>query len=127
MGTCGDKVEFEVEVEVAGLGPSDGFTSYRAFVGDPPRTRWGDYEAAVTDGTSIWIASEYIAQTCACAQYHPAPSLANVGSCDATLTSLGTRGTPGLEARAVTFGELSGAENYWTTADVPAARLIAMA
>ena len=92
MQTCGDKVEFEVEVEVAGLGPSDGFTSYRAFVGDPPRTRWGDYEAAVTDGTSIWIASEYIAHTCGCAQYYPAPSLANVGSCDATLTSLATEG-----------------------------------
>ena len=47
-----------------GLGPSDGFTSYKAFVGDPPRTRWGDYGAAVTDGNNIWLASEYIAQTC---------------------------------------------------------------
>ena len=47
-----------------GSGSSDGFTSYKAFVGDPPRTRWGDYGAAVTDGNTIWIASEYIAQTC---------------------------------------------------------------
>ena len=53
----------------AGLGPDDGFTSYKAFVGDPPRTRWGDYGAAVTDGSSIWIASEYIAQTCTLTQY----------------------------------------------------------
>jgi hypothetical protein len=28
------------------------------------RPRWGDYGAAVTDGSSIWIASEYVNQTC---------------------------------------------------------------
>ena len=53
-----------IHVAAAGLGPDDGFTSYKAFVGDPPRTRWGDYGAAVTDGNTIWLASEYIAQTC---------------------------------------------------------------
>ena len=53
-----------IHIAAAGLGPDDGFTSYKAFVGDPPRTRWGDYGAAVTDGSSIWIASEYIDQTC---------------------------------------------------------------
>jgi hypothetical protein len=53
-----------IHVAAAGLGPDDGFTSYKAFVGDPPGTRWGDYGAAVTDGNSVWIASEYIAQTC---------------------------------------------------------------
>lgn len=42
----------------------DGFTSYKAQVGNPPRTRWGDYGAAAVDGDSIWIASEYIAHTC---------------------------------------------------------------
>ena len=78
-----------VHVAAAGLGPDDGFTSYKAFVGDPPRTRWGDYGAAVTDGASIWIASEYIGQTCTYAQYYPAPpSLAGFGSCGATRTSL---------------------------------------
>jgi len=83
-----------VHIAAAGLGPSDGFTSYKAFVGDPPRTRWGDYGAAVTDGTSIWIASEYIAQTCTYAQYYPAPpSLVNFGSCSATRTSLANWGT----------------------------------
>ena len=41
-----------IHVAASGLGPADGFTSYKAFVGDPPRTRWGDYGAAVTDGTS---------------------------------------------------------------------------
>ncbi|MGZ8794597.1 MAG: hypothetical protein ACXW0F_08145 [Gaiellaceae bacterium] len=42
----------------------DGFTSYKSQVGNPPRTRWGDYGAAAVVGNSIWIASEYIAQPC---------------------------------------------------------------
>jgi len=42
----------------------DGFTSYKSQVGNPPRTRWGDYGAAAVVGNSIWIASEYIAQQC---------------------------------------------------------------
>ncbi|MGN6563624.1 MAG: hypothetical protein ACTHMU_13285 [Thermomicrobiales bacterium] len=48
----------------AGAAPDDGFTSYKAQVGNPPRTRWGDYGAAAVDGNSIWIASEYIAHAC---------------------------------------------------------------
>lgn len=47
-----------------GAAQDDGFTSYKAQVGNPPRTRWGDYGAAAVDGDSIWIASEYIAHTC---------------------------------------------------------------
>jgi hypothetical protein len=83
-----------IHVAAAGLGPDDGFTSYKAFVGDPPRTRWGDYGAAVTDGSSIWLASEYIAQTCTYAQYYPSPpSTAGFGSCGATRTSLGNWAT----------------------------------
>ncbi|MBI3734157.1 MAG: hypothetical protein HY259_11995 [Chloroflexi bacterium] len=53
-----------VHVAAAGLGPDDGFTGYAAIVGDPPRTRWGDYGASVVDGDSIWIATEYIGQNC---------------------------------------------------------------
>jgi hypothetical protein len=48
----------------AGAALDDGFTGYVAQVGSPPRTRWGDYSAAVVDGSSIWIANEYIAQAC---------------------------------------------------------------
>jgi len=48
----------------AGAAQDDGFTSYKAQVGSPPRTRWGDYGAAAVDGNSVWIASEYIAHTC---------------------------------------------------------------
>jgi hypothetical protein len=47
-----------------GAAPDDGFTSYKAQVGNPPRTRWGDYGAAAVDGNSVWIASEYIAHSC---------------------------------------------------------------
>jgi hypothetical protein len=47
-----------------GAAQDDGFTSYKSQVGNPPRTRWGDYGAAAVDGNSIWIASEYIAQSC---------------------------------------------------------------
>jgi hypothetical protein len=74
-----------VHVAKAGVGPDDGFTSYKAFVGNPPRTRWGDYGAAVADGANIWIASEYIGQTCTLAEYLTPP----LGSCGGTRTALG--------------------------------------
>lgn len=78
-----------LHIAAAGAAPSDGFTSYKAFVGDPPRTRWGDYGAAVTDGKDLWVASEYIASSCTYQQYYPdPPSLTGFGSCDATRTSL---------------------------------------
>jgi hypothetical protein len=47
-----------------GAAQDDGFTSYKSQVGNPPRTRWGDYGAAAVVGNSIWIASEYIGQPC---------------------------------------------------------------
>ncbi len=73
-----------VHIIAAGSGPSDGFTSYKAFVGDPPRTRWGDYGVAVTDSSTIWLASEYIGQTCNLTQYLTSP----IGSCGGTRTAL---------------------------------------
>lgn len=79
----------DVHVAAAGLGPQDGFTEYKAFR-NPPRPRWGDYGAAVTDGNSIWIASEYIAQTCTLAQY---ANLAAFGSCSGSRTALANWGT----------------------------------
>ncbi len=78
-----------LHVGAEGLGPSDGFTSYVAFVGNPPRTRWGDYGAAVSDGNTIWIANEYIGQTCTLAQYTSAP----FGSCGGTRSTLANWGT----------------------------------
>ena len=73
-----------IQVAALGQGVDDGFTSYKAFVGDPPRTRWGDYGAAVTDGTDIWLASEYIAADCTFEQYVSGA----FGSCGGTRTSL---------------------------------------
>jgi hypothetical protein len=54
----------DVQIVAAGAATQDGFTSYKQQVGNPPRTRWGDYGAAAVDGNSIWIASEYIAHAC---------------------------------------------------------------
>ena len=79
----------DIHIAAAGLGPDDGFTSYKAFVGNPPRTRWGDYGAAAMDGNSIWVASEYIAQTCTLAQYRSA----SFGSCGGTRAALGNWAT----------------------------------
>ncbi len=53
-----------IHVAGVGQGPDDGFTAYGPAFGNPPRPRWGDYGAAVIDGSKVWIASEYIGQTC---------------------------------------------------------------
>lgn len=79
----------DIRIVKEGLGPSDGFTSYKAFVGDPPRTRWGDYGAAAVAGKNIWFGTEYIAQTCTLTQYLTGA----IGSCGATRTSLGNWAT----------------------------------
>lgn len=78
----------DVHVISPGVGPSDSFTSYKAFVGNPPRTRWGDYGAAVVDGSSIWIASESIEQTCTFAEY-----VSTAFACNGTRTALGNWAT----------------------------------
>jgi hypothetical protein len=47
-----------------GQAVADGFTSYKAQIGNPPRTRWGDYGAAAVDGNTVWVSSEYIPSAC---------------------------------------------------------------
>ena len=76
-----------VRVAAKGKGVSDGFTSYKAFVGDPPRTGWGDYGAAVAGGNSIWIANEYIDQSCTLTEWS-ANAGPQLGSCGGTRTAL---------------------------------------
>ncbi|MBO0867987.1 MAG: hypothetical protein J2P15_05435 [Micromonosporaceae bacterium] len=72
-------------VAKAGAGPEDGFAGYQVFNDpDPARPRWGDYGATAVDGGSIWIASEYIGQTCTFAQYTASP----FGLCGNTRTAL---------------------------------------
>jgi hypothetical protein len=78
-----------VRIAAAGLGPDDGFTGYEAFNPGTVNSRWGDFGAAVADGNDIWIASEYIGQTCTLATYVTAP----FGSCNATRVTLGNWGT----------------------------------
>lgn len=53
-----------ISIAAKGKATDDGFTSYKAQVVGPPRTRWGDYSAAAVDGSSVWIASEYVASAC---------------------------------------------------------------
>jgi len=78
-----------VRVAAAGKGPADGFTGYEAYNPGTANARWGDYGAAVVDGDDVWIASEYIAQTCSLATYVSAP----FGSCGGTRVTLGNWGT----------------------------------
>jgi len=78
----------DIHIASEGLGPQDGFSGYSPLA-NPRRPRWGDYGAAVTDGTSIWLASESIEQTCTYAQYLSAP----FGQCGGTRGALGNWGT----------------------------------
>jgi hypothetical protein len=75
----------QIQTAAPGLGPADGFTGtffYNA--PNPRRPRWGDYGAAVVVGSNVWIASEYIGQTCTFAEYTAAP----FGSCNGTRSTL---------------------------------------
>jgi hypothetical protein len=72
----------DVYVAAEGAGPDDGFTGYNPQAAFGIRPRWGDYGGAVSDGTSVWIASEYIAQTCTLSQY-----VATGFTCGGTRTS----------------------------------------
>ena len=71
-----------VHVVGTGLGPDDDFSGYRGFLYNRPR--WGDYGAASVVGGKVWIASEYIAQTCTLAQYEASP----FGTCGGTRSAL---------------------------------------
>jgi len=79
----------DIHVIADGAGPQDGFSGYRPLGGTPARPRWGDYGAAAVDGNTVWLASEYIAQTCTFAAYKQAP----FGTCGGTRGSLGNWST----------------------------------
>ena len=76
-----------VQVAATGAGSWDGFTSYVIFGSGRPR--WGDYGAAAVDGNNIWVASEYVAQTCTYAEYLVAPR----GQCSGQRGALGNWST----------------------------------
>ena len=54
----------DIHIAAEGVGPDDGFTGYHPTSAFGSRPRWGDYGSAATDGNAIWIASEYVNQTC---------------------------------------------------------------
>ncbi|HSB88035.1 MAG TPA: hypothetical protein VLD86_17105, partial [Ilumatobacteraceae bacterium] len=71
-----------VKVLAEGVGPEDGFAGYRVFGGRP---RWGDYGAAAVDASGrLWVASEWIAQSCTFTEYLATP----FGQCGGTRTAL---------------------------------------
>lgn len=76
-----------VHIAGASVGPEDDFTGYPEYGGNGV-ARWGDYSAAFagTDG-NIWVATEYIGQTCTLAQYTADQT------CGGTRTSLANWGT----------------------------------
>jgi hypothetical protein len=78
----------DIHTAADGAGPWDGFTGYRPF---STRPRWGDYGAAAVDGDSIWIASEYVGQTCTFAAYNI--SGPGFGTCGGTRAPLGNWAT----------------------------------
>jgi len=48
-----------LHIASAGQVPADGFTGYHAFNGNGVE-RWGDYGYAAADGSSVWVANEWI-------------------------------------------------------------------
>jgi hypothetical protein len=79
----------DIHVIAEGAGPQDGFTGYVPLGGTPARPRWGDYAAAVADGADIWLASEFIDQTCTYAEFLAQP----FGQCGGTRAALGNWAT----------------------------------
>lgn len=72
----------EIYIAAMGQGVQDGKTEYPDLTGGNYRPRWGDYGAVASDGRSIWIASEYISQTCTLEEYIQPP----FGTCGGTRT-----------------------------------------
>jgi hypothetical protein len=61
-----------VQITGTGEGPIDGFTGYGAFDGSTApqgSNRFGDYGAAAIDGDNVWMAGEYVGQTCTLAEF----------------------------------------------------------
>lgn len=78
----------DIHIAAEGVGPDDGFTGYKPTVSNGTRPRWGDYGAAASDGNTIWIASEYVNQTCTLTGW-----LTSNFRCGSTRTQLANWGT----------------------------------
>jgi hypothetical protein len=73
-----------IRIVSLGKGPDDGFTGYNPTSQFGTRQRWGDYGAAAFDGKNLWLASEYIGQSCTLAEF-----VSSNFTCGATRTQLG--------------------------------------
>jgi hypothetical protein len=78
----------DIHIAAEGAGPDDGFTGYNPQAAFGGRPRWGDYGGAAADGNTIWIASEYVNQTCTFSQF-----LSTNFRCGNTRTQLANWGT----------------------------------
>jgi len=84
----------DIHIAGAGAGPADGFTGYPQFGGNTIE-RWGDYSAAVADENGdIWMASEYIAQTCTPAQFAADSTCGGTRTVNANWSTFVNRVTP---------------------------------
>lgn len=64
-----------VTVALAGASPDDSFTEYQGFGTPNFRPRWGDYSAAVADGSTVFFAAEMIQYpNCTWATFHKDPT-----------------------------------------------------
>ncbi|HEV3124998.1 MAG TPA: hypothetical protein VG266_10525, partial [Candidatus Dormibacteraeota bacterium] len=89
FGANGKTVHGQIHTNAAGVGPDDGFTAYNTSqFGGNGIGRWGDYSAAVaTPDGQVWMAAEYIGQTCTDAQYNADTT------CGRTRTTIANWGT----------------------------------
>jgi hypothetical protein len=81
-----------VNIAARGVGPQDGFSEYAPNGAEPdiaPRPRWGDYSAAVAVGSTIWLATEYIGQSCSFREFQTDDQ--TCGDTRAPLINWGTR------------------------------------
>jgi hypothetical protein len=100
-----------IQIAATGAGPEDGFAAYSFFGYDRPR--WGDYSAAAVDGETVWLASEYIANSGTVAQYQADPTLGGTRSFysnwDNRITPVSTSGNAGNSTTGTPAGGKAGA------------------
>ena len=84
----------QIHIAAAGLGVDDGFTSYKAFVGDPPVPAGATTARLSPTAARSGSPPSTSARPARYAQYYPSPpSPADFGSCGGTRTSLANWGT----------------------------------
>jgi hypothetical protein len=86
-----------IQIAGTGAGPEDGFAAYSFFGFNRPR--WGDYSGAAVDGETVWLASEYIANSGTVAEFQADPTLGGTRSLytnwDNRITLVSTSGNAG--------------------------------